>query len=116
MAYRRVIWCPSQMRVFFHEYDCPKTVHPFASGSRVTQRLISRARGARLSGTRVARCRVVIAHELQGFVSLKALANILVIRQTECDWLRLEGFRDVTAWIYVSEFFGNPSLTIDLET
>lgn len=59
---------------------------------------------------------LVIAHLLQDYLTLRGTTATTVVRQTESDWLTLEGVRDMTAWIHVSQANTEAAFRIDLET
>jgi hypothetical protein len=59
---------------------------------------------------------VTIAHELAGWTTLRGPAGNFTYRQSEAEWLELEGFRDLTAWVHVAQATSTSNFTLDLET
>jgi hypothetical protein len=69
----------------------------------------------RLRHARCSRWRV-IGYVLQDWTTVHATNATSGFTQTDCGWLELVGFRDLTAWIHVAAATVDASVTVNLET
>jgi len=53
---------------------------------------------------------------MQDWVTIRQPSSVTLVRQSPSDWLDLEGIRDVSMWIHVSDVTSTVALQVQLET
>ncbi len=53
---------------------------------------------------------------MQDWLTIRQPSSVTLVRQSASDWLELEGIRDVSMWIQVSDVTFNAALQLQLET